>query len=728
MQIQPILNIPSTAFKLHNLKPNQWYQVLTADRTFYCKLWPFEYKFIQKDSKFMFCQASANISRNPSNSERKLIEARGFADFSCCLVRQWPTKISRAIDVQLTIVSQPSKAFQSLSNEKQCERLLQVLNGFCLRVGCVVNDVYFHSVGVCVKVVGIQCEESHIADAIVTKDTEVLIIDEGEMSQLGDKLQMLDLDKECLIVETANNAVVEELQRLITYASIYKTHLSLLGVTLPKAVLIYGPPGVGKTTLVSELATRCGTGLVTINGSDLFGVPDGETAESVLRAKFNEARSQSSLNKAQVILFLDEVDAIAPKRDGVTHEASLVAQLLTLMDGMDAAANNGVFVIGATNRPHAIDPALRRPGRFDREYYIDAPTEGQRSKILSLATQKLPLSKDVDLKRLSAATVGFVAADLYALCREAHLVSLYSRKDAEVGQADFEHALTQCGIVPSALRGSQVVVEHTGWESHIAGLDQVKLKLRQCVEWPLKYSSTFSRLGLEPHRGILLYGPPGCSKTTLAKAVASTSNASFFTINSASLYSAFVGESERIIRSLFQRARAAQPAVIFIDEIDTLVGKRSLSSAEGGHQRDTVQERILSTLLNEMDGIELAKRVLVIGATNRPDMIDSALMRPGRFDRVIHVPPPDRETRLGILKMYTGKMPLESSVDLECIAEMTEYYTGADLKHVTREAAMKAIRQQEPCIKQTHLLESIKQTRPTITKEMLRQYDDYILR
>ncbi|KAI8845283.1 P-loop containing nucleoside triphosphate hydrolase protein [Chytriomyces cf. hyalinus JEL632] len=520
-----------------------------------------------------------------------------------------------------------------------------------------------------------------------------------------------------------------------------------LDVEYPKGVLLYGPPGVGKTMLVSTVARNCASHLVVLNGSDVFGAHLGDS-EKGIRDKFEEAVGVSSETDAlghqkSCILFIDEIDSIAPNRNNASQsESRMVATLLTLMDGMKARSNR-LIVIGATNRPNAIDAALRRPGRFDREIAIDAPNESSRLAILkdlavaSKGTSNvntLLLAEDVNFEALAISTNGYVGADLAALWREAWVHCLENERAWYMPfcfpdtDSYFTYALAN--TTPSTTRGHAVSVPHgLTWDS-IGGLEDVKLKLKQSVEWPITRRAVFQRLGLKPPRGILLYGPPGCSKTTLVRVIASTSNATFLSINGASLYSPFVGDSEQSVRSLFQRARLSSPSVIFLDEIDAIVGSRDLSGGGGGG-RDSTQESVLSTLLNEMDGIEGAKDVLVVGATNRPDMIDAALMRPGRFDKILYVPPPDEPSRLKILHLYSKGMPLSSNASkyLEAIASKTDRYTGADLESLCREAAFAALRESQHAtagyVETRHLESALNTVKPSLSVEMLEQYDAF---
>ncbi|OAD73884.1 hypothetical protein PHYBLDRAFT_112300 [Phycomyces blakesleeanus NRRL 1555(-)] len=489
----------------------------------------------------------------------------------------------------------------------------------------------------------------------------------------------------------------EALYEVLSYPFLYRDWIATLGIECPKGILLYGPPGVGKTFLVTSVAEACGAKVFIIQGPEIYGPYLGESEEK-LRDKFKEAQGWASENDSPVILFIDEIDALTPHRDRAqSHENRVVAQLLTLMDGI--ASRGRLVIIGATNRPNSIDPALRRPGRFDREISIDAPDKGTRHALITSQLRSMPIDESVDIETLATMTNGYVAADITSLCREAamHAVQKATKdlaKEMYVSMEDFMVAFGSVG--PSMQRGFQVQVEQTGWDD-IGGLEDVKKKLKQAVEWPILHKDSFIRLGLKPPRGILLYGPPGCSKTTLVKVIASSSGAAFLSINGAQLYSPYVGDSEKIIRTTFQKARASAPSIIFLDETEAIVGKRDMGNGGGGG--DSVQERVLSTLLNEMDGVETAESVLVVGATNRPDMLDAALLRPGRFDRLVYVPPPDFKARWEILKIHTRRIPLSEDVNLEVVADCTDYYTGADLQNVCREAAMISLRENHSAAK-----------------------------
>ncbi len=470
-----------------------------------------------------------------------------------------------------------------------------------------------------------------------------------------------------------------------------------LNMSPPKGILLHGPPGTGKTLLAKAIANETNAYFISISGPEVMSKYYGESEER-LRRLFDEAKKHSP-----AIIFIDEIDAIAPKRGDVTGdvEKRVVAQLLALMDGIEP--RESIIVIGATNRVNALDPALRRPGRFDREIEIPVPNEKARYEILKIHTRGVPLEEDVNLKKLAAITHGFVGADLAALVREAALRALRRfikeykiniddeepipddiLKNLKVSMSDFMSALKD--VRPSALREIYIDVPNVKW-SDIGGLEDVKRKLKEVVEWPLKYPEAFKRMGIEPPRGILLYGPPGCGKTLLAKAVATESKANFISIKGPELLSKWVGESERAVREVFRKARQAAPSVIFFDEIDALAPRRGLHVGDSG-----VSERVISQLLTEMDGLESMGDVVVMAATNRPDLLDPALLRPGRFDRLIYVPPPDYQGRLKILKVHTRNVPLGPDVNLEKLAKMTENFSGADLEALVREAAMNALR------------------------------------
>ncbi len=501
-----------------------------------------------------------------------------------------------------------------------------------------------------------------------------------------------------------------------------------LGIDPPKGVLLHGPPGCGKTLLARAVANESDANFYAINGPEIMSKFYGES-EARLRKTFEEAE-----RNAPSIIFIDEIDAIAPKRSEVTGEVErrVVAQLLALMDGLKGRGN--VIVIGATNRPEALDPALRRPGRFDREIEIGIPDRDGRLEILQIHTRGMPLAEDVDLEKLADITHGYTGADLAALCREAAMKALrrYLPKiDLEekripkeildqmvVTMDDFLASYRE--ITPTAMREVYIETPNVHWDD-IGGLEDVKQRLREAVEWPLKNPDAFKRMGITPPKGILLYGPPGCGKTLLARAVATESEANFISVRGPEIFSKWVGESEKAIREIFRKARMAAPSIIFFDEIDAIAPSRGL-----GYGDSRVTERVISQLLTEIDGLITLQNVVVIGATNRPDILDPALLRPGRFDRRIYVPPPDYEARLQILKIKTKNMPLAKDVNLEELAKRMEGYSGADIDSVCREAALNALRRdinaKEVTLKDFE--EAMANIAPSITPEMEKWYKD----
>ncbi|MDP2766918.1 MAG: CDC48 family AAA ATPase, partial [Candidatus Methanoperedens sp.] len=467
-----------------------------------------------------------------------------------------------------------------------------------------------------------------------------------------------------------------------------------LGVEAPKGVLLHGTPGTGKTLLAKALASETNANFLTLSGPEIMSKFYGESEER-LRGIFQQAEEN-----APSIILIDEIDSIAPKREEVTGEVErrVVAQLLAVMDGLKARGK--VVVIGATNRLNAIDPALRRPGRFDREIEIGVPDRKARLEILQIHTRGMPLSEDVKLEKFSDLTHGFVGADLAALAREAAMNSIrrvLPELDLEVPSIpaeilnkmtvtgdDFNNALREMN--PSALREVFIESPNIHW-SDIGGLEDAKQELKEAVEWPMKYSMLFKQSGAHPPKGILLYGAPGTGKTMLAKAVATESEANFISVKGPEFLSKWVGESEKAVRETFRKAKQAAPCIIFFDEIDSITPTRGTGS--DSH----VSERVISQMLSEIDGLEELHNITVIAATNRPDIIDPALLRPGRIDRLVYVTPPDKEARYEIFKVHTSKTPLNSDVDLNKLAEDTDGFTGADIASVCNEAAILAIRE-----------------------------------
>ncbi|MGZ5792536.1 MAG: CDC48 family AAA ATPase [Croceibacterium sp.] len=521
---------------------------------------------------------------------------------------------------------------------------------------------------------------------------------------------------------------IKQLREMVELPLRYPELFTRLGVDPPKGVLLHGPPGTGKTRLALAVANESDATFFTINGPEIMGSAYGES-EKRLREVFEEAT-----RSAPAIIFIDEIDSIAPKRQNVSGEAEkrLVAQLLTLMDGLHSRSN--LVVIAATNRPDAIDEALRRPGRFDREIIIGVPDENGRREILAIHTRGMPLGEGVDLKELARSTHGFVGADLAALAREAAIeavrrimpkLDLDARtipaevlESLQVEKDDFREALKR--VQPSAMREVMVQTPTIGWDD-IGGLDEAEERLREGVELPLRNPAAFDRLGIRPAKGFLLYGPPGTGKTLLAKAVAKEAEANFISIKSSDVLSKWYGESEQQISKMFARARQVAPCVIFIDEIDSLVPARGSEANE-----PQVTARVVNTILAEMDGMEELNAIIVIGATNRPWLVDPALLRPGRFDELVYVGPPDEGGRRLILGIHTRNMPLAKDVDLDSIAAQTPRYTGADLEDVVRRAGLVAIRragEKADKVTAADFAEALADSRPTVTEEMEAEYE-----
>jgi transitional endoplasmic reticulum ATPase len=525
----------------------------------------------------------------------------------------------------------------------------------------------------------------------------------------------------------------EEIQRVREMVELPLRHPELfqrLGIEPPKGVLLHGPPGCGKTLLARAVANESEANFFSINGPEIMSKFYGES-EARLREIFQQAQQNSPS-----IIFIDELDAIAPKREEVTGEVErrVVAQLLALMDGLSGRGN--VIVIGATNRPSALDPALRRPGRFDREIEIGVPDKQGRHEIIQIHTRGMPLAEDVDLKKLAEMTHGYTGADVSALCRETAMKALRRYlpqinleeerippsvlEKMEVKMEDFMNAYKE--VTPTAMREVYIEVPTIHWDD-IGGLEEVKQELKEAVEWPIKNPEIFKRLGINPPKGILLFGPPGCGKTLLARAVATESEANFITIKGPEVFSKWVGESEKAIREVFRKARMAAPSVIFFDEMDSLVPRRGLGFGDSG-----VSERVISQLLTEMDGIVALEDIVVIAATNRPDIVDPAVLRPGRFDRLIYVPEPDEKSRLQIFKIYTKNMPLAKDVNLPQLVAIAKNYSGADIEAFCREAAMHALRRDVNAKEVTMIdfQEATKSVGPSISPDMEKWYKSFM--
>ncbi len=511
-----------------------------------------------------------------------------------------------------------------------------------------------------------------------------------------------------------------------------------LGIEPPKGVLLHGPPGTGKTLIAKAVASETDANFFSISGPEIMSKFYGES-EKHLRDIFEEAGKN-----APSIIFIDELDSIAPKRGETTGEVErrVVAQLLSLMDGLESRGQ--VVVIGATNRVNALDEALRRGGRFDREIEIGIPNRNGREEVLQVHTRGMPLAEDVSLKDLADITHGFVGADLASLCKEAAMYALRKilpeidiekeippevMEKLKVTKEDFSGALKN--TEPSALREVFVEVPNVKWDD-IGGLENAKQELKEVVEWPLKYPAVFSRLNTKPPKGILLFGPPGTGKTMLVKAVANVTEANFISIKGPELLSKWVGESEKAVREIFRKAKQAAPCIIFLDELD------SIAPVRGAGFDSHVTERVVSQLLTAMDGLEELKEVIIIAATNRPDMVDPALLRPGRLDRLIYIQPPDEEERKKIFEVHLRGKPIGADVDVEELAKRTDGYVGADIEAIVKEAVMSALREfitsgiseehvkeaiKNIVVKKEHFETAIKSVRPTVTPEAKEEFE-----
>ena len=564
---------------------------------------------------------------------------------------------------------------------------------------------------------------------INTSPNQPVIIRENTQVSLSPKAVEITEENIPEITYEDIGGLSEEIKKIREMVEIPMKHPEIfqrLGIEPPKGVLLHGPPGTGKTLLAKAVANESEATFILLNGPEVMSKFYGES-EKKIRDIFEEAEKT-----APTIIFIDEIDAIAPKREEVMGEVErrVVSQLLTAMDGLKSRGK--VIVIAATNRVNAIDPALRRPGRFDREIEINVPSKKGRLSILKIHTRGMPFSKDVKLEEIASITHGFVGADLEALAKESAMSVLRKllpkiNLDGEeqipqevlakliVKHADFMDALKN--VRPSAMREVLVETPNVNW-SDVGGIDIVKQELKEVVEWPLKYPETFKRMGIRSSRGVLLYGPPGTGKTLLAKAVAKESEANFIQVKGPSLLSMWVGKSEEGMRKVFERARQVSPCIIFFDEIDALAGKRGVEIGT------RVTERVLNQMLAEMDGLEDLNDVLVIGATNRPDLLDPGLLRPGRFDKVLLVGAPNEEGRLQILKIHTKNMPLAKDVVLGDLAKKTTGFTGADIEAFVREAAMVALRESKETeqVKNKHFNEALKKIKPSVSKPILEVY------
>jgi len=609
------------------------------------------------------------------------------------------------------------------------EFLSEYLNGTLMTKG---DTIPINVMGRRIDLVVINTNPS--GPVIINNSTEIIVSEESskavQISQGNDGQSSITYE-DIGGLGDAVSRVREMIELPLRHPELFKR----LGVEAPKGVLLHGPPGTGKTLLAKAVANETNSSFYTIGGPEIMSKYHGESEER-LRNVFEQAEKN-----APSIIFIDEIDSIAPKREEVTGEVErrIVAQLLSLMDGMKSRGK--VVVIAATNRVDAIDPALRRPGRFDREIEIGVPNRDGRLEVLQIHTRGMPLDKDVNLEKLADISHGFVGADLQALAKESAIralrrvlpdidlssqsIPLETLRKIIVKMSDFMDVIKE--MEPSAMREVFVEVPDIKWDD-IGGLSSIKQELQEAVEWPLKYSRVFTYADATPPKGILLYGPPGTGKTLMAKAAANESEANFISIKGPELLSKWVGESEKGVREVFRKSRQAAPCIIFFDELDAIAPTRG-----GNHGDSHVTERVISQFLTEMDGLEILTNVVVIGATNRPDIIDPALLRPGRFDRILYVPPPDRDSRLQILKIHAKRKPLAEDVSIEQLADKTDGYTGADLASLSSAAVMLSLREhikkypdpkeaekynQDLKITMKHFEEAMKKIRPLSKQEL----------
>ncbi|MFC7215750.1 CDC48 family AAA ATPase [Saliphagus sp. GCM10025334] len=580
------------------------------------------------------------------------------------------------------------------------------------------NHPFMRSPGQAIPLIAVETDPEGVV--LITEDTDVELREEpiSGFEKTGGGITYEDI-----------GGLQNEIQRVREMVELPMKHPQIfkkLGIEPPQGVLLHGPPGTGKTLLAKAVANETSASFFSIAGPEIISKYYGES-EQQLREIFEDASEESP-----AIIFIDELDSIAPKREDVTGEVErrVVAQLLTMMDGLEARGQ--VIVIAATNRVDSVDPALRRPGRFDREIEIGVPDEVGREEILQIHTRGMPLSDDVNLSHLADETHGFVGADIESLTKESAMKALrrylpeidLDEEDIPpslidrmiVKREDFRGALAE--VEPSAMREVLVELPKVSWDD-VGGLDEAKDQVKESVEWPLREPQKFERMGIDPPAGVLLYGPPGTGKTLMAKAVANETNANFISVRGPQLLSKWVGESEKAIRQTFRKARQVSPTVIFFDELD------SLAPGRGGEVGSNVSERVVNQLLTELDGLEEMEDVMVIGATNRPDMIDPALLRSGRFDRLVMLGEPNTEGRERILEIHTDDTPLAADVSLREIAEITEGYVGSDLESIGREAAIEALREDDDAdlVEMRHFRQAMENVRPTITEDILEYYD-----
>ncbi len=633
---------------------------------------------------------------------KKIIQIDGIVRENAQIGLDEKLKIQKVDAKSATRITLAPLTPSSLRGERDTRYIGRLLEGLPLVAGDRVRANLFGTRSCDFKVV-----DTTPKDAVLIQPTTLIKIKTEEVAEKrrGLKISYEDIG--------GLSKQIQRVRELIELPLKYPQVFERLGIEAPKGIFLHGPPGCGKTLIARAVANETDAYFTSISGPEIMGKFYGES-EARLRSIFEDAQAN-----APAIIFLDEIESIAPKREEMGAEKQVerrvVAQLLALMDGLQARGQ--IVVIGATNIPNVVDPALRRPGRFDRELEIPIPDKNGRLEILQIHTRGMPLADDVDLEKLASITHGFVGADLESLAREAAMVCL--RKilpkvdfelvdipyelllELEVAMDNFMEALKE--IDPSAIREVFVEVPDVKWED-VGGLEDVKKRLMEAIEWPLKHPELFEKANTNPPKGILLYGLPGTGKTLVAKAVANESEVNFISVKGPQLVSKFVGESEKGIREIFRKAKQASPSILFFDELDSIVPVR------GGGDTTHVTERVISQFLTEMDGIEELKGVVVLGATNRLDIVDKAVLRPGRFDLLLEMSAPDAKTRLEIFKIHTKGKPLDKNIDLKELVSKTDKFTGADIEAVARSASILAIRQ---------FLESQK---GKVTKEKLKDF------
>ncbi|KAI9142795.1 P-loop containing nucleoside triphosphate hydrolase protein [Paraphysoderma sedebokerense] len=760
--------LPTDIFRRLSSELNQWVQILTTTNVYYSKALP----ALSSHQTFVSLRGPL-ISRAIHSSDNLSLQLRDLGENEC-IVQTISCPLPRALTVCYSIKSsnKQDESFTIPGKIPFAPKLIQsLIRDYVLFPGARILHPWFE-----IEVSTIEpttpCLPSFSTRFTCQTSNEINDIPELKTySSSASSIPGLE-------------AVSAQLLELVKYPLLFPDLFDLARVQAPRGVLLHGPPGVGKTLVVSHLAQWCNAELITIHPPTVLSPFLGQS-EKNLRQKFEKAQelasqivttSDGTITTRPVIVFIDEFDAIAPSRNSAASSQTtrLVTQLLTLMDGistkhsMDRNSNKSlqprIVIIASTNRPHTLDPALRRPGRFDREIQIMPPDVDTRARILEnllsfanpssqhISKVNLRLSNDVDIQELAKWSNGFVGADLAMWVREvcsrfakramnrttelSNLSDSTSVSDSAtppvdvIRRSDFFDAFKQ--MTPSLTRGHTIDISTPLTWYDVGGLPSVKQVLQQSITWPLIHSETFIRLGIAPTRGVLLYGPPGCSKTTLAKILARQSGFTFLSINGAQVFSPYVGDSESIIRSTFHLARLSSPTIIFVDEIDAIVSSRFDSQQSG--TSDSVQSRVLSTLLNEMDGIENATGVVVVAATNRPNVLDPALLRPGRFDKLVYVPPPDKSARKEIFKIYTKNLPLGESIDwekvLEELSDLTGDCTGADIENLCREAALLALRRSlslpnpsKGSVLAQDFMDALNLIRPTLTAEMMAMYE-----